>query len=99
MEYTVYLDDGVREDMLEIAEWIARDSPGEAARWMLRIWDAIESLRTFPERCPIWRQVESRGQEIRHLIVGDYRVLFTIDDDRVLVLHVRHAARREDGRG
>ncbi|MCP4545517.1 MAG: type II toxin-antitoxin system RelE/ParE family toxin, partial [bacterium] len=32
--------------------------------------------------------------EIRHLIYGSYRVLYTIDENSVHVLHVRHGARR-----
>jgi len=34
------------------------------------------------------------GVEVRHLVVGSYRVLFVIRQDTVTVLHIRHAARR-----
>jgi plasmid stabilization system protein ParE len=99
MEYAVQVEDGVREDVLEIARWIARDSPGDAARWMERVWKSIRSLCLFPERCPIARDLGPLGFEIRHLVVGDYRIFFTIHPDRVLVLHVRHAARGTEGGG
>ena len=30
-------------------------------------------------------------EEIRHRVEGAYRVIFTVEEDRVHVLHVRHA--------
>jgi hypothetical protein len=33
------------------------------------------------------------GVEIRHLICGDYRILFRVEARKVPVEHVRHAAR------
>jgi plasmid stabilization system protein ParE len=94
MEYSLLLEDRARDDMLGIAGWIARDSPAEAQRWMERLWDGVESLRSFPHRCPITREEAALGAEIRHLIVGDYRILFTIAEESVIVLHARHAAQR-----
>jgi plasmid stabilization system protein ParE len=94
MEYSVLLETRAHDDMLAIAAWIARDSRAEAERWMQRLWNGVESLRSFPERCPITREEGAPGTEIRHLIVGDYRILFTICGGDVRVLHVRHAAQR-----
>jgi plasmid stabilization system protein ParE len=31
--------------------------------------------------------------EIRQLLYGNYRLLFTVRDDAVVILHVRHGAR------
>jgi plasmid stabilization system protein ParE len=49
----------------------------------------------MPERCSLAAESPVLGHEIRHLIVGSYRVLFTVRGDAVYVLHVRHGARRE----
>jgi toxin ParE1/3/4 len=94
MEYEVYVGDRAWNEMLEIAAWIARESPANALRWMEQLWRAIESLGRFPHRCPIAPDVGVHRVEIRHLLVGDYRILFTLRRRSVIVLHVRHAARR-----
>jgi len=93
MEYEVFVGDRARDDMLGIVAWIARDSPANAMRWLAQTWEAVESLGRFPLRCPIAPEAGVRGPEIRHRIVGEYRILFTIRGERVFILHVRHAAR------
>jgi plasmid stabilization system protein ParE len=98
LEYEVHVSDRAGDDLLEIAAWIARDSPVHAVRWMDDLWTAVESLRQYPERCPIAAEAKAVESEIRHLIVGDYRILFTIRTDRVFVLSIRHAARQMEGR-
>jgi plasmid stabilization system protein ParE len=47
----------------------------------------------MPARCPFAPENEDHTQEIRQLIFGRYRVLFTIQPGRVVILHVRHCAR------
>jgi len=69
---------------------------------VLGLLAAIEDLGVFPERCPVARS-ESRhfGVMIRQLVygkgVGRYRILYTVTDDLVVVLHVRHGRRRRFG--
>jgi mRNA-degrading endonuclease RelE of RelBE toxin-antitoxin system len=58
--------------------------------------EVINSLKTFPRRCPIAPENEFFSQEIRQLLYGKgkgtYRILFTIIDDVVSVLHIRHSS-------
>jgi plasmid stabilization system protein ParE len=50
-------------------------------------------LERFPRRCPL--AAESGAElEIRQLVYGAYRALFTIAKDTVYVLHIRHGARQ-----
>jgi plasmid stabilization system protein ParE len=98
MEYEVIVEDRAREDMLGIAAWIARDSPASAMHWMVQIWEAVESLGQFPLRCPIAPEAGVHGAEVRHRIVGEYRILFSVRGERVIILHVRHSARRHGER-
>jgi toxin ParE1/3/4 len=53
----------------------------------------IESLSMFPRRCPPIPQTESLNSDVRHLIHGDYLIIFEIDHRCVLVLKVWHGAR------
>jgi plasmid stabilization system protein ParE len=81
---------------LEIAEaqdWIDADSPTAAERWIERLYDVPDGLKAMPARCPLAPENNDHLEEIRQLIYGRYRVLFTISPGRVLILHMRHGAR------
>ena len=58
--------------------------------------DAINSLKTFPRRGPIAPENEFFTQEIRQLLYGAgkrvYRILYTIQNDAISILHIRHSA-------
>jgi plasmid stabilization system protein ParE len=47
----------------------------------------------MPARCPLAPENEDHPKEIRQLVHGRYRILFTIEPGRVVILHVRHGAR------
>lgn len=85
-------------DQLEIARWIVVESPAAADRWLDASHDAIKTLAEFPLRCPIAKESSEHREETRQLLFGEYRILFTVDGDAVVILHVRHSARqaRED---
>jgi toxin ParE1/3/4 len=60
-------------------------------KWYLGIIEAIEKLDELAERCPIAPEDSDIQKGIRHLIIGDYRVLYIVDHETVQVLHVRHS--------
>ncbi len=94
MRYRVVTTPRAKQDALEIAGWIAKDSPLNASRWLDRLMGAVEALAELPHRCPLAPENPYHASEIRHLLFGEYRVLFTIAEQEVRVLHVRHTARR-----
>lgn len=71
---------------------IAEDSPQNAVRWYFNIIEAIESLEILALRCPLAPEDIDIQQDIRHLIIGDYRILYCVIDNRVEILHIRHSA-------
>ena len=84
----------VEDEINEAYLFIAAHSPDNANRWANGIENASLSLSVLPTRCPLAIESAEFNKEIRHLIVGSYRILFTIDDDEVHVLHVHHSARK-----
>jgi toxin ParE1/3/4 len=82
-------------DDLELARrWIARHSAERADLWLQGIFEAIQTLTSFPRRCPLAPESDLFADQIRQLLHGDYRVLFMVEDHQVRILHVRHGARR-----
>ena len=87
------------QDADAILDWLLSQYAGDAGvRWFLALQDAIASLAEFPERCPLAPESAAFSFEVRHLLYGNtphvYRILFTIDDKTVYVLHIRHGRRQ-----
>ncbi|HKQ49582.1 MAG TPA: type II toxin-antitoxin system RelE/ParE family toxin [Phycisphaerae bacterium] len=94
IRFRVITSPSVEEEINDALVFIAKHSPENALKWANQIEDAILSLKEVPERCPLAPESEEFNVAIRHLVIGNYRVLFTIRGDEVHVLHVRHGARR-----
>lgn len=77
------------ERVVEIGEYIARDRPQAAADWVEAIFAAVRRLARFPAS---GRQVrESKRFDLREVLHGDYRIIYRIASDLLVVLTVRHA--------
>ena len=78
-------------DLESIWDFIKRDSEYYASQFIERIIDAVESLETFPE---MGRNVpEAESKNIRELLFNNYRIIYQVETERVLILTVIHAAR------
>ena len=86
-----------QEDIVEAHRWLAERDPEAADRWFNGIYDTIRSLEFFPERCPLSPESRFFNREIRETFHGrrhhKYRILFTVTEAKVHILHVRHGAR------
>jgi plasmid stabilization system protein ParE len=101
MTYGVEVTDVADMETQEIFLWMVGHSPENAGRWINGLDQAIDSLSTFPTRCPLAPENDTFVEEVRQHLYGRYRILFTlldVDDDgvpdTVRILHVRHGARR-----
>jgi plasmid stabilization system protein ParE len=93
-EYSVQIGPRAARHLTNIADYIGQDSPWDAARFVDELTHAILSLKHFPLRCPLAPEGTLRGEQLRHLVHGNYRVLFTVRGLVVRVHGVRHAMRR-----
>ena len=93
MTRTVVLTPSAEADLDAILAYIALDNPTAARRFVAALRRKTATLATFPERCARAPEDGLDGMEIRHLLHGRYRILFTIEPDRVTILQVRHTAR------
>ena len=80
-------------DTDEAFQWIYKQAPEAALRWYEGLFAAVESLSENPFRCSLALENPYFAVEIRQLIYGRYRVIFTVSDRVVYVLRVRHSAR------
>jgi toxin ParE1/3/4 len=72
-----------------IGEYIARNRPIVAERVVRGLIASVRRLRDFPlsgRRVP-----ESRRSDLREVIHGNYRVIYRVEPEQLVILTVRHA--------
>ena len=84
---------GVAEnDLKEIIEYIATDSPANALKTLKKIKQKASSLYTLPERGRIVPELQDQGILLyRELIVPPWRIIYRISEMKVYVLSVLDA--------
>ena len=76
-------------DLENIVEYIADDSPPDALRIFKRIKQKASNLYTFPERGRIVPELRDQGiLQYRELVIPPWRILYRISEKSVLVLSV-----------
>ena len=83
-------------DLDEHAERIAEDSPENASKWLAVAWRKIFSLQEMPHRFAMIEESAELGVELRSVIHHSHRIIYRIDDDRMIVeiIRVYHGARK-----
>jgi plasmid stabilization system protein ParE len=81
-------------ELQQAFEWIRVDSPDRAVAWREEAVRAMQSLAVMSFRGAIAPEAEFFGREIRQLLFGRYRILYSVEGDTVYILHFIHGARR-----
>ena len=91
--YVVVFEVSAQEDVRGSYDWGRRVWRKKGAqRWVRELRTAIsKQLSLVPRGFPLAPEDDEFSEEIRQMIVGRYRVLFTISKHTVHVLHVRGA--------
>ena len=79
------------DDLRALRHWIAEDNPSRASSFLDEIEAKIADLEQWPFSFPVAFQC-SAGPVHRRVHRG-YRILYTVNDDTVEVLHVHHGSR------
>ena len=80
-----------RDDLREIHDFIARDSPRAAEALVERLLTATERLAVFPESGRVVPEFPALGY--REIIVSSYRVLYRLEGNTVWIVAVVHGRR------
>lgn len=84
-------------EVYDIFKYIAPDSPGRARNLVGRIYEAVGKLADFPF---IGTTVPRSGRnDVRQILVSEYRIVYKVTDEEVQVRAVRHTRRRFPPRG
>jgi toxin ParE1/3/4 len=92
--YRVQLTDRAIDDLVEIEAFIAQDSTRRAQAMLAKLKARIASLQLNAEGFARAPEDEFVPYTLRQVIERPYRVLYRVEGADVVVLHVRHGARR-----
>ena len=81
-----------RADLLEITRYIADDDPSAAARWARNLRARARNAARMPRAGRVVPEMHS--QNLREVIVGNYRLVYRVGDGSVEVLTVFEGHRR-----
>lgn len=92
-KFSVIIEESARDDIQVSYIWGCRVwGKAQAQKWVRELRaSVIKNLGTFPLAFSLAPEDDEFDEEIRQMIAGRYRVLFTISGRRVHVLHVRGA--------
>ena len=97
--YSVELTDGAMEDLRAIREYIAEElqSPTSSRRTVSGILDVADHLSAMPFRN---RRITitSQGNSIRSARYNNYRLLYLVEAEKVIVFAVLYSASDVEGR-
>jgi toxin ParE1/3/4 len=81
-------------DLEDIENYIAQDSPTIARRFILKIFDKMDQLPEYPlSGKPV---PEIGDNDIRELLLNNYRIIYQLKDDNINILRIVHGARLLD---
>lgn len=99
--HTVIVMDSARADVRKSYRWlqVRRRVPTTALdRWIRRMEETVESLSVRPEIWPPARENKRSRRPLREKLFGRkphvFRIIFTVENDKVYVLRIRRAGRR-----
>ena len=93
--YRVFVTEQAERDIeRNEAWWKEAHSPEEAKRWSVAVYEQTSELETLPKRFSLVPENAAFEDEVRSMAVGlgahrGYRAVFTVNDDKVLVLRIR----------
>jgi toxin ParE1/3/4 len=92
-KYTIRLLQAAQEDFKEIITYIALDNPSAAEAIADKIKKSLSNLSTYPLIGKIPNEEELATMGYRFLVVQNYLIFYTIEDQIIWVHRIIHGAR------
>ena len=86
MNFRIAISATAEHDLASIFQYIATElcNPEAAEALLAKLEASIASLRTFPNRFPVY-EMEGQMTTVRRLVVENFLVFYTVDSDAALV--------------
>ena len=90
MAQIIWTEEAV-ESLKGIGSFIERDSQFYAARTISRLIESTERLTSFPQSGRIIPELQNKN--FREVIVGNYRIMYQVKKNEVIIFTVLHSSR------
>jgi plasmid stabilization system protein ParE len=99
-DYRVIVSPEAFGNMDGVIDYIALQSPANAAKVIDRLWDAMQGLKALPHRYGVVSARRQPKRAVRRMTVAPYLVYYRVDDAArvVRILTVRHGSQRQPRR-
>jgi toxin ParE1/3/4 len=87
----IYWTELARYDLQSIHDFISKDSPFYADKFIERLIERTGQLEQFPESGRV--VPEFNNETIREIIEGNYRIVYRTRPGNVTIIRIHHAAR------
>jgi plasmid stabilization system protein ParE len=87
----VFFTDRAEADLRDIAMFIARDNPATARTFARELRSRAKAIADMPRAFPLLPHYELLG--LRRRPHRDYLIFYRIDPDKIVIIHILHAAR------
>ena len=98
MQYEIVVHRSARRDVLQVYKRAAHNAPVAAEKWLARLQRKILTLLNNPQRCSFATEDHKVAVPLFELLFGRapnvFRVIFTIDGQKVRLLRFLRAQRR-----
>ncbi len=81
-----------RVNLQELYDYISKDSPRNAERFIARLFDAIDHLADQPKMGRAVPEADN-GDDVRELIFQNYRIIYYLEAEYVYIVNVIHGSR------
>ena len=99
--YAVEYTESAEREIIEVYSWISEVAPLAAQKWRDDLILKVESLSENPLRYPVAPESDKFLHEIRVILFrrrrSQFRIYYTIERKRVVILTVRHSSRQPLG--
>lgn len=95
MAHRIRITPEAEHDLRAIGDYIvSQHAPLAAKRFVAALRRRIAALKSFPSAYGLAPEAQAVGVDLRQMIHGIYRVLYTVENQIVTIHAVRHGARR-----
>ena len=84
--FAIYWTDRALSDLEAIADYISRDNPRAAERWVMKLVSAAEDAAAMPRAGR--RVPEVAPEDVREVLLRSYRVVYRVKSKRIEILTV-----------
>jgi plasmid stabilization system protein ParE len=84
---------GADRDLHSIHDLINQDRPHAAARWLRELQKRVNLLETMPLGFEIIPEAADLALPLRHVLYGNYRIIYLVTENRVSIVRIVHASR------